>query len=150
MIVDSIKHIRDYETLLPGIGAGMDFVERAGALEVGRYEFDGGYLMVQEGVTTPMDSGTFEAHRKYIDVQILLAGAEEVAWAERDCLDVAIAYDETKDAERLDGPREHCILVSEGMFWAALPHDAHRACGHTGLAHSYRKIVMKLPVAPLG
>lgn len=146
MIVDDIKHIRDYEALLPGISAGMDFVESHEGLELGRYAFDGGYLMVQKGVTTPMDEGTFEAHRAYIDVQILLEGGEEVAWAERDSLDVVIAYDEAKDAERLDGPREHSMLVEEGMFWAALPHDAHRPCAHTSFPHGYRKIVMKLPV----
>ena len=146
MIVDDVRHIRDYEGLLPGISAGMRFVEGHPGLEVGRYEFEGGYLMVQKGVTTPMDEGTFEAHRAYIDVQILLEGSEEVAWAEHDSLDVVIAYDEAKDAERLDGPRESTILVSEGMFWAAMPHDAHRACGHTGYAHGYRKVVMKLPV----
>ena len=82
----------------------------------------------------------------YIDVQILLEGGEEVAWAERDDLDVVVAYDEAKDAERLDGPREHSMLVEEGMFWAALPHDAHRPCAHSSYPHGYRKIVMKLPV----
>ncbi|MBP3893281.1 MAG: YhcH/YjgK/YiaL family protein [Atopobiaceae bacterium] len=146
MIVDSIEHIRDYEALLPGIGAGMDFVEGHEGLEVGRYTFEGGYLMVQEGVTTPLDEGTYEAHRNYIDVQILLEGGEEVAWADRDSLDVVIAYDESKDAERLDGPRGHSMLVEEGMFWAALPHDAHRPCAHSSYPHGYRKIVMKLPV----
>ena len=146
MIVDSVKHIRDYEALLPGINAGMDYVEDHGDLAVGRYEFEGGYLMVQQGVTTALDEGTYEAHRNYIDVQILLEGGEEVAWAERNSLDVVIAYDPAKDAERLDGPREHSMLVEEGMFWAALPHDAHRPCAHTGYPHGYRKIVMKLPV----
>lgn len=146
MIVDSIRHIRDYEALLPGIDAGMDFVEGHEGLEVGRYAFEGGYLMVQEGVTTALEEGTYEAHRNYIDVQILLEGGEEVAWAERDDLDVVVAYDETKDAERLDGPREHSMLIEEGMFWAALPHDAHRPCAHRAYPHRYRKIVMKLPV----
>ncbi|MDI9590986.1 MAG: YhcH/YjgK/YiaL family protein [Acidobacteriota bacterium] len=146
MIIDSIKHIRDYESLLPGIRAGMDVVERAGALEVGRHDFEGGYLMVQEGTTTPLDEGTFEAHRAYADVQIILAGSEEVAWAERDGLAVVVDYDPAKDAERLDGPRDHRMLIGEGMFWIALPHDAHRPCAHTGEARSYRKIVMKLPV----
>jgi beta-galactosidase beta subunit len=79
-------------------------------------------------------------------VQIILEGSEEVAWAERDSLDVTVAYDDAKDAERLDGERDHSMLVGAGMFWIALPHDAHRACGHTELAHSYRKIVMKLPI----
>lgn len=146
MIIDDIRHIRSYEALVPGIGAGMDFVEAHPELVPGRYEFDGGYLMIQEGTTTPMEEGTFEAHRRMVDVQIILAGAEEVAWAEHDDLDVVIAYDEAKDAERLDGERDHSILVDEGMFWIALPHDAHRACGHTEVAHSYRKVVMKLPV----
>jgi hypothetical protein len=57
MIVDSLSHIRDYEALLPGIGAGMDFVEAHPELAMGRYEFEGGYLMVQEGATTALAGG---------------------------------------------------------------------------------------------
>lgn len=58
----------------------MEAINHAGNLEVGRYEFDGGYFMVQKGTTRPLEEGTFEAHRRYIDVQIVVEGSEELAW----------------------------------------------------------------------
>ncbi|MBR3384494.1 MAG: YhcH/YjgK/YiaL family protein [Atopobiaceae bacterium] len=146
MIVDSMRHIRDYEAILPGICAGMDFIESAGQLELGRHDFEGGYVVVAEGSTTPVDEGLFEAHNVYADVQIILDGSEEVAWAEREALDVVNAYDPDGEAEMLEGPRTHTMLIEKGMFWIAFPHDAHRPAAHTTRGHSYRKIIMKLPV----
>ena len=51
------------------------------------------------------------------------------------------------EAEMLEGPRTHTMLIEKGMFWIAFPHDAHRPAAHTTEGHSYRKIIMKLPVA---
>ena len=115
-------------------------------LEVGGGGCEGGFLLVQEGTTMPLEEGTFEAHRKFIDVQFVIEGCEEIAWQEYDELSCAIAYDETTDKERLDGSRAHHMLVSEGMFWAAFPRDGHKAISHVDEPHSYRKVVMKLPV----
>ena len=146
MIIDSISHIRDYAALLPCLEVGLAAMGDGSALEVGRHEFEGGFLLVQEGETTPLDEGTFEAHRKFIDVQFVLEGAEEIAWQEYGDLACAIPYDDATDKERLDGSREHHMLVSAGMFWAAFPHDGHKAISHVGEPHAYRKVVMKLPV----
>lgn len=47
-----------------------------------------------------MDEGTFEAHRRYIDVQIVAEGCEELAWADVSDLKTVIPYDKDKDAEK--------------------------------------------------
>lgn len=147
MIIDRIENVMFYEKLLPCLSAGMAKVKELGDTpEVGRYEFEGGFLMVQQGSTKPMEEGTFEAHRKYIDVQIILDGAEELAWRPISDLTSVIPYDETKDQERFDGSKENCMLISKGMFYAAYPEDGHKAVSHTAVPHSFTKIVMKLPV----
>lgn len=146
MIVDCLENILYYEKLLPNVAAGMKKVKELKTLETGRYEFDGGYFMVQKGETKPMDEGTFEAHRKYIDVQILMEGSEEVAWKPLCQLTSVIPYAPEKDAERFDGTKEHTLLVSAGMFYAAFPQDGHKPVSHTEKKQSFTKIVMKLPV----
>lgn len=146
MIIDSIEHIRDYEALLPCLEAGLEAMGDGSSLEVGRHEFEGGFLLVQEGQTMPLDEGTFEAHRNYIDVQFVLEGSEEIAWQEYGDLTCAIPYDANTDKERLNGSREHHMLVGAGMFWAAFPHDGHKAISHVDAPHAYCKVVMKLPV----
>lgn len=146
MIVDSIQHVRDYASVLPHLEAGLAAMGDGSGLAVGRHEFEGGFLLVQEGETSPLEEGTFEAHRKFIDVQFVLEGAEEIAWQEYGDLTCAIPYDEASDKERLDGSRAHHLLVTAGMFWAAFPHDGHKAISHVDERHHYRKVVMKLPV----
>ena len=145
MIVDKISNIEMYAPLAKGIKAGMDAVKDLKAMEVGRYEFDGGYFMVQKGTTKPLDEGTFEAHRKYIDVQIILEGAEVVAWADIKDLTTAIEYNPEKDAERFNGDKKNNMLISAGMFYIAFPHDGHKPCCYIGEQTDYTKIVMKLP-----
>ncbi|MDO4299047.1 MAG: YhcH/YjgK/YiaL family protein [Lachnospiraceae bacterium] len=148
MIIDQLDNILFYEKMLPNLANGMAKVTELGAApEVGRYEFEGGYLMVQKGETKPLDEGTFEAHRKYIDVQILLEGCEEVAWKPLSELTSVIPYDEAKDAERFDGTKENTMLISGGMFYAAYPKDGHKPVSHSKEKHTFTKIVMKLPVA---
>lgn len=147
MIVDDFKNIRSYASLLPQLENGLEAIRDAASLEVGRYEFEGGHFMIQEGDTKPLGEGTFEAHRHFIDVQILLDGEEEIAWQELADLTTAIPYDEKSDKERFDGRRDHHMLVSEGMFWAAFPRDGHKVISHVDAPHHYRKIVMKLPVS---
>ena len=146
MIVDTLDHILNYKALLPGIENGIAAVKQLTSYEVGRYEFKGGFFFIQKGETTPLKEGTYEAHRKYIDVQIIVEGSEEMAWEEISKLTTAIAYDPQKDAERLDGDFEHVIKITENMFYAAFPHDAHKPCSHSAVRQSYTKVVMKLPV----
>lgn len=144
MIIDRIKNIEYYESILPGLKNGLNTLRLLPSQEVGRYEFEGGFLMIQEGMSKPMSEGTFEAHRKYVDVQIMLHGCEELAWEEYDLLNSVVPYNEEKDQERLDGERNHSMLISEGMFFAAFPQDGHKAVSHTDEQHHYRKAVMKL------
>lgn len=145
MIIDSIDHIFLYEPLLKNLRNGMEAVKALKSAEAGRYEFEGGYFMVQKGSTKPLEEGTFEAHRKYIDVQIILEGSEEVAWADLKDLTTAVEYNPEKDAERLSGSFEHVMKITEGMFYAAFPHDGHKPVSHTKEQQTFTKIVMKLP-----
>ena len=102
--------------------------------------------MVQKGITRPILEGTFEAHRKYIDVQMILDGSEEVVWENIRNLETTVPYNAEKDVQRLTGNREHVIKITKGMFYAAFPHDGHQPVAHTGEVQSFRKIVLKLPV----
>lgn len=102
--------------------------------------------MVQEGTTKSMNEGTFEAHRKYIDIQILVEGSEDVAWAELSDLTEEIPYNEEKDAARYSGEIKHTLHVTAGMCYVAYPHDGHKPVRHLNQEQSYTKIVMKLPM----
>lgn len=146
MIVDKLENIRMYSSLLPHLEAGLAAAEAADKSVPGRYEFDGGFFLIQKGETKPMKEGNFEAHRKYIDVQIVTGGSEEFAWADIRDLDPAGEYDEEKDKAMYSGTAEHTMKAVAGMCYIAFPHDGHKAVRHTGAQQSFTKIVMKLSI----
>ncbi|MCR5536965.1 MAG: YhcH/YjgK/YiaL family protein [Succinivibrio sp.] len=148
MILDKTTNIKLYASLLPNLQAALDKIASLGTNpEPGRYEFEGGFFMVQKGTTNPVENGDFEAHRKYIDVQIIFSGSELVVWDDIDCLKTTEVYNAEKDREMLAGKVEHIYRIDEGMFWVAFPSDAHKACKHQGSPNEFGKYVVKLPVA---
>ncbi|WP_125141798.1 YhcH/YjgK/YiaL family protein [Clostridium transplantifaecale] len=146
MIIDKFDNIRFYSCMLNNLENGLQAVEALRNPESGKYEFDGGFFMVQKGDTKPMAEGTFEAHRKYVDVQIVLEGSEEIAWADLEDLREEGEYDSDKDKAAYTGSEENAMKITAGMCYIAFPHDGHKAVRHTAEQQSYTKIVMKLPV----
>lgn len=147
MIIDRTENITKYGKMLPGLEAGLARLKELGNRPaVGRYEFEGGFFMIQEGDTTPAENGDFEAHRKYIDVQIILEGSEYVIWENISKLESSVPYDEQKEREMFKGEVVHSFRIDEGMTWVAFPQDAHKACKDLGNKTHYLKVVMKLPV----
>lgn len=146
MIIDKFSNIRFYSCMLHNLENGLQAVEALRDPQVGRYEFEGGFFMVQKGETKPMAEGTFEAHRNYVDVQIVLEGSEEIAWADLDDLKEEGSYDAEKDKAAYTGAEENVMKISAGMCYIAFPHDGHKAVRHTKAPQSYTKLVMKLPV----
>ena len=150
MIIDHIKHISFYEPMANGITGAWNVIQsmlqEKGELPDGRYELKRGFFKVQRGETKPLSEGTFESHQKYIDVQILLDGQEEMAWMELDDLTEAIPYDKEKDAAKWEGERTHHMLITRDMFYIAYPHDGHKAVSHVDEKNTFTKIILKLPV----
>lgn len=145
MIVDKFSNLGFYKSIIKNIDNGIAAVQKLGKAEIGKYEFDGGFFMVQQGTTEPMNEGIFETHKKYIDVHIILEGSEDVAWAYISDLKEETAYDDEKDAAFYKGDTDHIMHVTPGMCYVAYPHDAHMPVRHIDQAQSYTKIVMKLP-----
>ncbi len=147
MIIDKLNNILFYKSLLPNIENGLEKLKIINLDSVGKYEFDGGFLIIQEGNTKPLTEGTYEAHKKFIDIQIMLDGSEELAWDDLQDLIECIPYNEEKDATRYKGKLEHTIKITKGMFYIAFPHDGHKPVSHQETQQHFKKIIMKLPVA---
>ena len=62
MIFDSIANLEKYREKIACVDGILAFVGRADQLKTGRYDFDGGFVLVQEGVTRPPEQAQFEAH----------------------------------------------------------------------------------------
>jgi YhcH/YjgK/YiaL family protein len=94
----------------------------------------------------PADA-VLEAHRSYVDLQVVLSGAELVEWYPLDGLQVDTPYDAAKDAEFYRPPSESMVRVvlRPGMFVALLPRDAHLTQVMAGrIPERVKKIVVKI------
>ncbi len=84
-------------------------------------------MFFQEGTTNHIDEGTFEAHKRYIDIQIVLDGSEYVAWAPINQLVVDVEDNAEKDVVQLNGSSKAIMKINKGMAYICLPHDGHKA-----------------------
>lgn len=150
MIVCKFEELRQYTSLLRHLDAGLACIEeqRKADLLVGRYEFEGGFLMVQRGTTKPVDPKAFETHQKYIDVQYMIHGREQALYQPVSALKSCIAYDENADIAFFQGPDtgNTVLNITDGMCYVVFPEDGHMPCRYEKEPSEYVKIVMKLPV----
>jgi len=137
------------EILRPGSEAQQRLLAVA-AGDTGRVELgDGVFALEQAYVAKPRAEGRWEAHRVYIDVQVIVTGEElmEVTDVSR----LAVAEDNTpaKDIlffeQNLDGS---VLRMRAGELAVFYPVDAHKPSLAAGEpAALVRKTVVKVPVA---
>ena len=145
MIIDYIKNSSDYYDVLPGFQEGMEFALSLREKSAGRYEKGEMFAMVQEGVTENLEDGNFEAHKNYVDVQIVVDGEELVEWEDVSNLLEVTPYNPQKDVAFSKG-KGQIVNVKKDMFYLVFPHDAHKPCRHNEIPTIYKKIVLKLKV----
>ena len=150
MIIDRIDRRDSYNGLVPEFKEAMEFALTLADKAAGRYEYPGlpegtVYAMVQEGDTKPFDEGKLEAHRRYMDVQIMLEGGETVYYTDIDGLKEEIPYSEDSDII-FYGKAGQPARIEKGMFYLVLPQDAHMPCRELDGPGRYRKVVLKIKV----
>lgn len=99
--------------------------------------------------TRPPEEGLLESHRRYIDVQTTLDGAEGIEWFPRDSLRIKRPYDAERDVElyHRPGTPPARVDVHPGTFCVLFPEDAHLAQQIVGAGPQHiRKAVVKIRV----
>ncbi len=82
---------------------------------------------VFEGALRPLDQALFEAHRIYVDVQVVLRGEDNCGWAPLSTLTVQGDYNEAKDVLFFQSPASapDFFALRPGLFAVFFPEDAH-------------------------
>lgn len=126
------------------------FVEKCSAdTEPGRHAIAGedAYASVSSYVTKPQNEGFYEAHRKQIDVQILLKGRESICVTNIDGLSINSGYNAEKDCVLFNDPQRLPAVtpLTEGLFAVFFPDDAHKpALNYGASAENVKKMVVKI------
>lgn len=116
----------------------------------GRYEIAPGLMVIVEsGTTKDRAVRRLEAHRRKIDIQLVLAGPEIMEWSPLAGLRVHEDYKPEKDVAFYHDPAGPLasLLVAPGWFAIFWPEDAHKPVLHpAGQPVPYRKLVFKIDV----
>jgi len=132
MIKDNIKNANLYYNLSKRIEAGLKYLENTdfSTVECGKYEILGNevYAIVQDYSSKSKCEGKFEAHRKYIDIQYVIKGAEQMGCSDVENFTDATDYSVEKDIVFLEPKTDFSqgfITVKEKEFVIFYPDDAH-------------------------
>lgn len=146
MIVDLLANSPLYRGLNPRVDRAFAYLHETDltALEPGDYEIDGRniYARVLTYTTRPPEQGAWEAHRLYIDLQVMVQGQERICYAPLSCLAPG-AYDEAKDFWRLSGEGD-AVTLRSGSFMLLWPSDGHMPCLAVEAPAPVKKVVVKI------
>lgn len=150
MIVASLSDVSRYRGISKNLDIAFDWLaeEAWRQLPAGKYQVQGDevFALVQEYVTKEHTACRFEAHRKYIDIQMLISGEETIEVVPVDSLNVIEPY--KPDIEFFACPaagRAHALAMTAGQCAIFFPEDAHRPCMNVGgVAAPVKKLVVKV------
>ena len=131
MILDSLKNAAQYCSLHPRFKTVFDYIAShdLAAMECGRHDIDGDniFVNVQELDLRPESEARLELHRKYIDIQLLLEGPDEIfGWSEKiDCVKPEAEFDVEKDVQFFTDVPQCFYSVKKGQFSILFPEDGH-------------------------
>jgi YhcH/YjgK/YiaL family protein len=151
MILDALSASARYQSLHPHFAAAFAWSssDEVETIANGRYPLIGEQLLVivETGQTLASERKRFESHRRYIDIQVNLAGSEIMEWMPAAALQVSDDFTSDGDIRFYHQPERPAtrLLVQPRHFAIFYPEDAHKPCCHPGAAPvAYRKLVFKV------
>ncbi|GBK60932.1 YhcH/YjgK/YiaL family protein [Paenibacillus macerans] len=152
MAGDIRRFERDKQVYPAAVRRGLEhlFTGRLSALPAGRYELEGErmYALVQEYVTRPAASLSFESHETYVDIQFIVSGEERIGWTmDGGRLNMIEDRLPGEDIRFYEAAAAGCVselLLGPGQFAVFFPSELHRPCGYIHEESPVRKIVIKI------
>ena len=148
MIYASLSEMRRYVGVHPLMAKAIDALEAfaANIPEDGKNVLEGDLLFANVQTYSPRaERGLFEAHRKYIDLQFILDGEEEIDVEPLSRTEVHAAYDPAIDFETRTAAAYTTLRRKKFDCAVLFPEDVHRP-GVKTVADTVRKIVVKIAV----
>ena len=147
MIFAKLTDAADYRGIHPRLDRVIDCLNEEFLHQVGtqtqKLEDDLLYVTRFDYETIPLEEAFFEAHKKYLDVHLIMSGAERVDISHPDVLTL---FDHKDDFYAYQGEAEQTLLLTPGSFLVVFPGDAHRIKVQVRGPENVSKVVFKLLV----
>ena len=148
MLLCTLSDSHRFDQLYPGFAQALAFLRQPGLADLpkGRHPQAGDRLVaiVEQRDGVGPGAAVLEVHRRYIDIQYTVAGAEVIGWRARsDCREPREAFDEERDIGFFGDASRVWVPVPPGHLAIFYPEDAHAPLAGTGPLH---KVIMKVAV----
>lgn len=148
MIFGNINQEKTYEFLPENVKACFKYGKEYDLLnyEKGTHKIDGDnlYVNVAEYTTVKREERFWEAHKKYIDVHMIIEGKESIDVSFCDDMQIK-SFDENRDFVELTGEEKANVnLINKGDFLICYPEDAHRTAIICQQSQTIKKAIFKI------
>ena len=146
MILSTLNNADSYAALHPLFPRAFEFIRTTNllALAPGIHNIIGEHLfaIVEHLPGRSRKQAQLECHRRYIDIQLVLEGLDEMGWkALADCSEPVADYSAEKDIQFFYDVPASWIATPPNSFCIFFPEDAHAPLVSTG---NIRKVIFKI------
>lgn len=148
MVIDTVKNALRYEPLHPLFKKAFDYIRQTdlAAAASGTYvvEEDAVKAIVSEAPGKKQEASLekFECHNRFIDIQYVISGTEQMGWKPRtDCTAPNGDYNPEKDVQFYRDAPDTFFTLGPGQFVIFFPEDVHAPMIGDGVI---KKLVMKI------
>ena len=148
MILSTLAQSDRYAGLHPLFPRAFDYMRNTDlyALAPGRYPIAGDdlFAIVEQVPGRTREMAKLEAHRRYIDIQLVLDGVDEMGWKPlADCYNPVSEHSVEKDIRFFHDAPATWIATPPDAFCIFFPEDAHAPLVSEGVI---RKVIFKIAV----
>ena len=130
ILTDKMDNAENYYKMHPAFEEAFNFLRMSTLAELpaGRNEIDGDRLfcIVSKDTSRSRAEAKLEVHRRYIDIQYIISGTDEMGWRPTStCKVIDTEYDANNDIGFFKDEPETWTKVPAGSFAIFFPADAH-------------------------
>lgn len=148
MVLDKIENYKLYTNLSARIAKALAYITKTDLVNVaeGKYEIDNDdvFALVQEYNTKDREECNLETHYKFIDVQYIISGVEQVGVGTLKN-QIPIEKNDEKDYAFYNSDSD-LIRFESGMFAIFFPNDLHKPGIKFNQSSTVKKVVIKVRI----
>lgn len=149
MIKDKLSNAQCYYAISERLKNGFEWLISSNLydLEDGKYLIDGENIFANIQSYVTKDDAPYETHKKYIDIQYMIKGAERVGVSEQSNCILIENYSEAKDVAFWECNKNNSVqILNEGEFLVFFPQDAHQPSLKLDNNAPVKKVIVKVAV----
>lgn len=147
MIFGNIENLNEYSFLEAKVAKCFAYAKEHDLknFEKGSHTIDGErfFVNIVEYETTTPENRFWEAHKKYLDVHLMLNGEEQIDLNFLQNMDVK-AFVEKDDFVPMDGEKNSSVILRNGDFLICYPQDGHRTAVRLQESQKIKKAIFKV------